>query len=343
MTNQSKLIDVIEIDHNYDYSNYLNPANEAENDYSITERIDAITEIEDKYRSVTPPIPKSVKIELTARCDFSCFFCAVKKRLRKKSDIKWEFYKRIVKEMRDAGVEELGLFYLGESFLYPKLDEAVRFAKEECGYPYVFLTTNGRMATPDRVEKCMAAGLDSLKFSFNNADADQFHEITKVKKEDFYKVIENIKAARVVRDQGAYQCGIYASSIHYNGDQLTRMEKSVEEILPFVDEHYWLPLYGQAGLTSGDNNTAPVAGNPGRLDAMRAPLPCWAAFTEGHITYDGYLSACCFDHDGRFHMGDLNTENFKDAWHSKAFQSLRQANLNKQVVGTPCEKCIAYE
>ena len=43
-----------------------------------------------------------------------------------------------------------------------------------------------------------------------------------------------------------------------------------KEILPYVDEHYWLPLYGQAGLTSGANGTVPVAGNPGRLEALRA-------------------------------------------------------------------------
>ena len=42
----------------------------------ITDRIDRITLLTDDYRSETPPVPKSVKIELTARCDFRCFFCA---------------------------------------------------------------------------------------------------------------------------------------------------------------------------------------------------------------------------------------------------------------------------
>ena len=62
-----------------------------------------------------------MKIELTARCDFNCFFCATAKRLRRKADIEAEFFRRIVREMREAGVEELGVFYLGESFLCPWL------------------------------------------------------------------------------------------------------------------------------------------------------------------------------------------------------------------------------
>jgi MoaA/NifB/PqqE/SkfB family radical SAM enzyme len=284
-----------------------------------------------------------VKIELTARCDFNCFFCATAKRLRHKADIDEDFYRRIVREMRQEGVEELGVFYLGESFLCPWLPGAIEYAKRDCGYPYVFLTTNGRLATPQRVRDCMAAGLDSLKFSFNNADPEQFQAVTQVRARDFHTVVDNIKAAFRVREEGGFRCGLYASSIRYDGEQLKRMEAAVQEILPYVDEHYWLPLYGQAGLTAGAAGTAPVAGNPGRLGAMREPIPCWSIFTEGHITYDGRLSACCFDHDGRFSMGDLTTQSFREAWNSATFQRLRAAHLQGNVCGTPCESCIAYQ
>lgn len=307
----------------------------------ITEKIDHITLIPDNYRMAKPPVPKSVKIELTARCDFQCFYCASSFRLRDKRDIDWEFYTRIVKEMHEAGVEELGVFYLGESFIYPRLAEAIKFAKE-VGFEYVFLTTNGRLATADKLQACMAAGLDSLKFSFNNATPEQFEEVTRVKGKEFYTIIANIKEARRLRDENGYPCGLYASSIQYDGDQQERMANAVKEILPYVDEHYWLPLYGQAGLTAGAKGTVPSAGNQGRIGALRPPLPCWALFTEGHITYDGHLAACCFDHDGRFNMGDLTQMSFMEAWQSLKFQALRQANLLKDVTGTVCEKCIAY-
>ena len=215
----------------------------------ITERIDRITLLTPEYRSATPPVPKSVKIELTARCDFQCFFCASAMRLREKADIDPAFFRRILADMRKLGVEEIGLFDLGESFLCQWLPEAIRYAKKDCGYPYVFLTTNGRMATPERVRECMESGLDSLKFSFNFADADQFAEVTGVKAAEFGKVEANLKAARRIRDEGGYSCGLYASSIRYDDHQRARMEATVEWILPYVDEHYWLPLYGQAGLT----------------------------------------------------------------------------------------------
>lgn len=312
----------------------------------ITERIDRITHISDAFRVARPPIPPSVKIELTARCDFNCFFCASQARLRTKDEMDPAFFRRILREMRDEGVEEIGLFYLGESFTCDWLPEAVRYAKQDCGYPYVFLTTNGRLATPERVRACMENGLDSLKFSYNFADADQFADVTGVKRADFRRVVDNLKAARGVRDRVLagtdHCCGLYASSILYDGDQAHRMQDAVDDILPFVDEHYWLPLYGQAGLTAGARGTQPIAGNQGRVGALRPPLPCWSLFTEGHITFDGHLSACCFDHDGRFHMGDLNRLGFRAAWHSDAFVALREANLRRDVRGTACEQCIAW-
>ncbi len=311
---------------------------------TITERIDAITDIPPDYRMSTPPCPRSVKIELTGRCNFACAFCARGQRLRMQHDMDRDFFERIVKEMRAAGVEELGLFYLGESFLVKWLPEAVAYAKE-IGFPYVFLTTNGSISTPARVEACMKAGLDSLKFSFNYADAEQFVEIANVKPRLFDAMKDNIKAAWDVRNRGGYSCGLYASYIQYDGSQGERMRWAVAEIERYVDEVYALPLYNQADLVTEEEHErgwAPTVGNRGRLDALRDPLPCWAIFTEGHITWDGKLSACCFDHDARFDMGDLVTTSFMEAWRSETFRTLRAAHLGDDVRGTVCEGCVAY-
>lgn len=314
---------------------------------TITARIDRITQLTPEYRSATPPAPKSVKIEVTARCDFRCFFCASAMRLRKTADMSWNFYTRIVKEMRELGIEELGVFYLGESFICDWLADAIRYAKRECGYPYVFLTTNGRLANPGRVRECISAGLDSLKFSFNFSDPQQFQDVTRVKADEFYTVVDNLKFAQMVRDnvliETGHHCGIYASSILYDGEQRGRMQDAVAEILPYVDEHYWLPLYGYPGLTECTGDARPAAGTADRDGVLSKPLPCWSLFTEGHITYDGRLSACCFDHASRFDMGDLNEMSFLDAWHGRAFQALRAAHLKGEVTGTACEKCIAYD
>ncbi len=318
---------------------------------TITDRIDAITQIPPERRTPTPPAPRSVKIELTGRCNYRCGFCALRMRDdQPKRDMDWQFFIRIAGEMRRAGVEELGLFFIGEPFMASELlVQATRYAKKEAGFPYVFITTNGSLATPTRVRGCMEAGLDSLKWSVNNADAEQFREIAGVSEKLWARSLENIRAAKTVRDEvearTGHRCGLWASSIRYDGEQQARMETLVDQIRPFVDQHYWLPLYSMGSLArerERELGFRPIAGNQGRIGALRDPLPCWSLFTEGHITVDGKLSACCFDADGRWAMADLNEVSFVTAWQSPLFQELRAAHLRKEVQGTICEKCMVY-
>jgi hypothetical protein len=239
--------------------------------------------------------------------------------LRDQGDMDRDFYERVVKEMREAGVEELGMFYLGESFLCKWLPEAIQYAKE-VGFPYVFCTTNASVSTPERVEACMLAGLDSLKFSFNYADEEQFTEISGMKPRLFSRMKENIRKAHEVRAiveaTTGHRCGLYASYIEYDGLQGEKMFDAVEEIRPYVDQVYALPLYNQADLVTSklDADWKPIAGNRGRVGALRDP----------------------------FHMADLNEVGFLEGWNSVAFQELRRAHLKKDVTGTVCEGCVAY-
>jgi MoaA/NifB/PqqE/SkfB family radical SAM enzyme len=312
--------------------------------FTITSRIDAITRIPPDYLKAELPAPRAVKIELTSQCNYRCGFCAHRLRMKDRGEMDRAFFERVVGEMVDAGVEELGLFYIGESFMCDWLPEAIAFAKRR-GIRYAFLTTNGSLATSDRVRSCMEAGLDSLKFSMNNADEAQFAEIAAVKAKLFRDSLDNLKRAYAVREAGRYKCGLFASSIRYDGEQQVRMQKLVDEIRPCVDEHYWLPLYSMGSLATDREEELgyrPIAGNQGRVGALRDPLPCWSAFTEGHVTHDGKLSACCFDAGDKWIMADLNEVAFMQGWNSPAFVALRGAHLRKDVSGTICQDCVAY-
>jgi hypothetical protein len=124
----------------------------------------------------------------------------------------------------------------------------------------------------------------------------------------------------------------------------------MEELLdarvrPYVDQDYWLPLYSMGAFATQREEQLgyrPMAGNQGRIGALREPLPCWSAFTEGHVTAEGKPSACCFDATSNWSMGDLNQVAFMDAWNSPEFVRLRAAHPKRDVRGTVCENCIAH-
>ena len=305
---------------------------------SITTKIDNITHLKKEYRKQICPAPPSVKIELSRACNFKCKFCSNDKLNGSKGRMDRDLYEQIIKELYELGVNEIGMFYFGESFLNPYLEDAIRFAKKT-GIAYTFLTTNGSLATPEKVAACMEAGLDSLKFSLNYSDAEQFSEITGMNEKLFYTIIDNIKNAYKVRKEGGHNCGLFASYIMYDGEQQRKMADIIEKLSPYLDEIYSLPLYSQASRITNDEWHF-SAGNRGRHENLVEPLPCWALFQEAHVNFDGTLNACCFAVDDDFIMGDLREQRFMDAWNCSKFQELRNANLEKNITGTPCENCV---
>jgi MoaA/NifB/PqqE/SkfB family radical SAM enzyme len=88
----------------------------------ITERIDQTTKIPPNYLRSVLPAPRSVKIEISPRCNYRCGFCALRTRdAQPKWDMDFSLFKRITRDMREAGVEEIGVFFLGESFMNTRL------------------------------------------------------------------------------------------------------------------------------------------------------------------------------------------------------------------------------
>ncbi|MCR4300695.1 MAG: radical SAM protein [Sulfuricaulis sp.] len=321
---------------------------------TITERIDAITGLVPEVCCEAPPAPRSVKIELTGRCNYACSFCALRTREKQPAlDMDFGLFTRMTRQMREAGVEEIGIFYLGETLTNPVLAvAAVDYLKRDLGMPYVFLTSNGSLATEPIVRGLMRAGLDSLKWSVNACDVAQFENLMGVKPKLFERALHNIKGAWGVRERGGFKTGLYASSIQYDDEQRVKMEALLDaRVRPFVDEHYFLPLYTM-GMFSEQFKAklgyTPFAGNVGRLDRLRDPLPCWSAFSEGHVRSDGHLSVCCFGADERFDAGDLTRQTFMEAWHSETFRAIRRAQLRAAeegfdaLKGTMCEACVGW-
>jgi hypothetical protein len=328
----------------------------------ITQKIDAVTKIDETRISmggIQLP-PKSVKIELTARCNLRCKYCAVSMRKgNPPPDMDLQFFKDITTDMRICGVEEIGLFYLGESFMNPKLlRDCADWVKNGLHFPYVFLTSNATLANKENLKPLLDTGIDSIKWSCNFASSEQFADFTNSNAKFFHNAINNIQQAWKLKKEGNYKTAISASSILYGPDQKAKMDEFLKEnIIPYVDRHYWLPLYQMAMYKDHMLKVlgyAPTAGNMGRLDdttllPTRKSLPCWSAFTEGHVRADGGLSACCFGADNRFDMGVLNGVNFMKMWNSEKFQKLREAQIKTltegqdALKGTPCAVCVAYE
>jgi len=307
---------------------------------SISERVDSHTHVPTQKLVPEPPFPDAIKIELTSHCNYSCSFCASKRSLRAQGEIDRSFLFRILKEAASIGVKEIGMFLLGESFLVKDLPEYIRYAKEEAGIEYVFITTNGSLCTPERLSAVVDAGLDSIKFSINAGSSERYREVHGV---DMYdKVVSNVEwPHKHLAEKNSRKPRTCVSSV-YMEEHREELEGLRERMLRYVDDFYFLPLYNQAGHVGGKQYTK-IIGNPGRYENMVSPVPCWALFNASKITWDGKLTMCCFDHDTRFEVADLQTSSLLEAWQHPKFVALRKRHLNNELSGSLCAGCLGLE
>ena len=305
---------------------------------SIAGKVDEHTHVQKEKLILYPPFPDAIKIEITGRCNFNCSFCAQKSSLRKIGDIDKNFLYRVLWEAKSIGVKEIGMFLLGESFLVKELPEYIKYAKEEVGIEYVFITTNGSLCTSERMESVIESGLDSIKFSINAGTKERYKKMHGVN--CFEKVFSNIKwLSNFLKKNNITSLRTCVSSI-FIPEYKEELEELEKMIIPYVDEFYFLPLYNQAGHIGGKEYTK-IVGNPGRLENMVRPVPCWALFNAAKITWDGWLTACCFDHDEKFEIEDLNKVSLIEAWHHPKFVEMRKEHLNNNFnKSSLCAKCL---
>lgn len=279
---------------------------------------------------------KSLKLSVTNACNFKCKFCGAPDVDGKATFMDWAFFVDLADEIKDFGIEEVGLFFDGNSTLARKLLLRMLQYLKKIGIPYVFLTDNATAATPDQVKELLAEGLGCFKWSVNGTLID-FTDITGCQVTLYYHALSNIRAAWEIREEGQYDCSLAASSICFNENRPLEMAPFLEKyILPYVDSHYWLSEFQMGGGAAVSDmlklGGKPVLGNPGRYtNNPPPPLPCFAVLDAAHVTVDGQLCSCCFPVDFAIHpghkMADLTKMSLEDGLNVPEFTALRRAHL----------------
>ena len=139
--------------------------------------------------SETPPFPKNMMMELTNICNHQCVFCGYSKMKRKRTKCDKALMMDVISKAYALGTRELGFYLVGEPFLCEDIGDYVKKAKD-VGYEYIYVTTNGALATVDKVQKLIELGLNSIKFSINAAKAETYKRIHG--KDDFEAVKKNV-------------------------------------------------------------------------------------------------------------------------------------------------------
>ena len=126
---------------------------------------------ENLYHSI-PPFPKEIHIDINNRCNHKCYFCANPK-IRKYDALDLKLAFNLMKQAKENGSTDLALQATGEPFMDKRLPEFIKEGKR-LKYDYIYINTNGALANSKRAQPVIDAGCDSIKFSINAHNRENF-------------------------------------------------------------------------------------------------------------------------------------------------------------------------
>jgi MoaA/NifB/PqqE/SkfB family radical SAM enzyme len=270
-------------------------------------------------RDRAPRMPEIVQIESTNICNAKCVFCPRDEMHRRQGIMTVDLFKKIVDECAELGITHVRMHNYGEAFMDRRLVEKVKYAKDK-GIKEVGLISNGSLITEPVARGMIDAGLDAINISVDASGKEVF-EATRIGL-NYDKVIANIE--RLIRLRGASgkrRPKLILSFVRQNNsaDEQAFIEhwRSIADKIHITDLHNW------AGTLNTESDVN---------------YPCYRPWLTFTVLWDGRVSLCCADFDGRTILGNLNTQSIAEVWNAETYRQVRREHLES---GGPdvCRAC----
>ena len=273
--------------------------------------------------------------ELRNRCNSNCIFCANSKMERKRANINENLIKKVLIEAFALGMREVGFYTTGESLLNSNLSQYIKLSKE-IGYEYIYITTNGILMGPNKIEEIINSGIDSIKFSINAINKQDYNFIHGVN--CFEKVMENLRLLKKYREENKLNYKIFVSYIatRYTDYSTDKIKNTFNK---YCDDVVVVNVRNQSGMMPEINKYLSCETGENKVPANRT-LPCHYVFNSVNVSCEGFLTACCTDFENYLAYADLNKVSLSEAWHNNVITSLRKMHINNDLGNTICKNCI---
>jgi MoaA/NifB/PqqE/SkfB family radical SAM enzyme len=296
------------------------------------------------------PYPEFVNINLTNRCNYTCFFCDLTI-FGDNPDLPLEKVYSLRRLIRNVGIVDLTS--LGEALLYPHIKEVIQFITKTNRKKGIALTTTGMLLT-EEITRLLGQRLYQLTISMNAATPDTYRRDMGSKK--WEKVLENLRVARTIlpRDKMTLSFVMHGENIDEVEDFVriaakldvwhARIVGMVVQKPEFVRRALWFhkeraraavekarQLGRELGVIVTDiYETVQEKSSSGQVGCI---MPTYGSY----ILLNGDVMPCCYSRPQT--MGSVHDPGGFDAvWNGKKYQKLRKSLYFEQ-----CESCVVFQ
>lgn len=280
-----------------------------------------------KFRTVR--VPYELQLEPTNACGLRCICCSVARMARKRGFLDFDLFEKIIVEAADLGVRKVHFYLHGEPLLHPQLVDMVALMKRHrLG---VCLATNGMLLNRENARALLQAGMnsaDSIVFSILGS-SKKVHEAV-MPGVVHEQVTENVHTLLQLRRQ-AKANGPIVETVFYAMPENNHEKQAFRQkwhgtvdrvrVVDKISSSFADFKLGQAAI-------------PGRT------RPCDLAFERLTIYWNGDVTLCAQDVDGRYQFGNLRDQSLTEVWNCAELAQIRMRQRKKDFSELPqCSGC----
>ncbi len=286
-------------------------------------------------RSRPMGMPPLVSIDISPRCNLHCTVCVhahpasspllPRQRFSREQDMTVEQYRHIIDQIRGRAMA-VGLFYLGDPLVHPRVDEFCRIAAD--ARLYVHISTNLSFRLDDaRIRSLLRSGLSSLTVCIDGMTQESYGKTRVGGRIDL--VIDNLRrACRFRRRAGRTSPKIEVQFIKYkhNLHELPRARAFAAECGVDQFASFWGVLCNYSDVDETSSYTV-----LGPRKRRRLPY-CHMPYLSPVIKCDGDVIPCgMFRRSAQYAeggesraLGNIFTQDFESIWRCEAYGKIRR-------------------
>lgn len=306
--------------------------------------------------SVNPSLPPAISVELSSRCNLACPECVTGAGLlhRKSEFISFSLAGKMAAELRGHTLSAW-LCFQGEPMKHPRFFDIV----DLFGEMNPVISTNGHYLSEEECLRLAASPLRKIIISYDGVSPEVYNIYRRGGNHAL--VTEGItRLTTIIRERGSRLVAELQFLLHrrneHEASAAAELASSLGagfriksmQVLDNERAGEWMPagkgksryiMSGGEWKLTGIGKSRYITSGGKWKKAATPSRGCLRMWTTAVITADGEVVPCCYDKNAGHVMGNLNNQTFRDIWHSKQYNSFRDAVMKSRSLIDICRHC----